>query len=122
MPKFKSKFEEVVYTDLVKRKVNVSYESTKLAYTVSKVYKPDLTFASANFIVELKGYHPNLHLSLADKVAFKKCYPDIDLRFCFEKDIKIRKKMTITQWADKHGFKWCIGRIPDEWFNEEPTK
>jgi len=110
----RNKFEHRTYDDLKKRKVKFSYETEKFPYTIESKYIPDfpiVTKSGKKFYVECKGY-----LRPEDKrklVAVKKCNPELDVRILFyaynKKNIK---------WANKNGYRYAIGTIPQEWLDE----
>ena len=120
MLKTKGTFEARVIEDLNERGVSYQYEPDKMAYYVERHYIPDL--AVGNMIVELKGY---LRQDSQRKMkSIKAQYPDLDIRFVFQKasstiqGAKKRKdgsKMTCGEWADRQGFVWAEGTIPEEW-------
>lgn len=120
MSKTKGTFEEAVLSDLDSRGVPYMYEPDKLAYYVERHYIPDLKLGT--MIVELKGYFRQD--SQRKMKAVKAQYPDMDVRFVFQKasatiqGAKKRKdgtKMTCAEWADRNGFVWSEGTIPEEW-------
>lgn len=45
--------------------------------------------------------------------AVKKLHPHLDIRIVFYK-----RKLADIRWAEKHGFPWAIGTIPEEWMEE----
>ena len=120
MLKTKGTFEARVIEDLNERGVSYQYEPDKMAYYVERHYIPDL--AVGNMIVDLKGY---LRQDSQRKMkSIKAQYPDLDIRFVFQKasstiqGAKKRKdgsKMTCGEWADRQGFVWAEGTIPEEW-------
>ena len=120
MLKTKGTFEARVIEDLNERGVSYQYEPDKMAYYVERHYIPDLSVGT--MIVELKGY---LRQDSQRKMkAIKAQYPDLDVRFVFQKasatiqGAKKRKdgsKMTCGEWADRQGFVWAEGTIPKEW-------
>jgi hypothetical protein len=116
----KGTFEERVIADLDERGVTYVYEPRKLAYYVERHYIPDLELGK--MIVELKGYFRQD--SQRKMKAIKAQYPDLDIRFVFQKasstiqGAKKRKdgsKMTCQEWADRNGFIWAEETIPKEW-------
>jgi hypothetical protein len=120
MKKMKGTFEQAVLSDLDGRGVPYLYEPDKLAYYVERHYIPDLKLGK--MIVELKGYFRQD--SQRKMKAVKAQYPDMDIRFVFQKasatiqGAKKRKdgtKMTCGEWADRQGFVWAEGTIPEEW-------
>ena len=50
---FRSKFEAQVASDLIKKKVQFSYETVSYDYVISSSYTPDIILP--NCVVELKG-------------------------------------------------------------------
>lgn len=117
MPNYRSGFERTVATSLKRRKVSFEYETMKLRYVIQHTYNPDIILGNG-IVVELKGrFMPG---DVPKMKAVKAAYPDLDIRFCFmNAHQKISgQKQTYAQWADRHGFKWCDGDIPDEWINE----
>ena len=122
---FRSRFEAMVGLQLIKRFGidALLYECIKIGYRVpasKHKYNPDFVLPNG-IVIEVKGY-----MELADRkkyLAIKQSNPDIDLRFVFQKPntrIGPRSKTTYAMWAEKNGFKWCGGSIPDEWFEEAP--
>lgn len=120
MAQMKGTFEQAVLSDLDSRGVPYMYEPDKLAYYVERHYIPDLKLGA--MIVELKGYFRQD--SQRKMKAVKAQYPDMDVRFVFQKasatiqGAKKRKdgtKMTCSEWADRNGFVWAEGTIPEEW-------
>ena len=113
-------FDARVMADLDVRDIPYGYEPEKLGYYVERHYIPDLSVGK--MIVELKGY---LRQDSQRKMkAIKAQYPDLDVRFVFQKasatiqGAKKRKdgsKMTCGEWADRQGFVWAEGTIPKEW-------
>ena len=120
MAQMKGTFEQAVLSDLDGRGVPYLYEPDKLAYYVERHYIPDLKLGT--MIVELKGYFRQD--SQRKMKAVKAQYPEMDIRFVFQKasatiqGAKKRKdgtKMTCGEWADRQGFVWAEGTIPEEW-------
>lgn len=120
MAQMKGTFEQAVLSDLDGRGVSYLYEPDKLAYYVERHYIPDLKLGT--MIVELKGYFRQD--SQRKMKAVKAQYPEMDIRFVFQKasatiqGAKKRKdgtKMTCGEWADRQGFVWAEGTIPEEW-------
>jgi hypothetical protein len=42
--------------------------------------------------------------------AVKETNPELDIRFIFQSENKKQLK-----WADKYGFPYAVGEIPEEW-------
>lgn len=98
-----------------------SYETLKLPYVVRHIYTPDwvITTGSGNtIIVEAKGrFMPG---DTTKMITVAEQHPDLDIRFVFMKpDLPVRggAKMTMSEWADKHGFGWAEGRVPATWIS-----
>lgn len=116
-PQMKGGFEPIIYEQL-KDKCDVSYEATRLPYVTHHSYIPDFkvdTSSGHSFYVEVKGY-----FRTADQVkmrAVKLANPEVDIRIVFQKNNKINKhsKMYYSDWAEKYGFPFAIGTIPEEW-------
>ena len=81
---------------------------------------PDLKIKE--MYIEVKGYFRQDAQRKMRNV--KEQHPDLDIRFLFQKNnstlqgAKRRKdgsKMTCAQWAERYGFEYAEGVIPDEW-------
>lgn len=97
------------------------YEPDSFQYVVEETrsYTPDFqisTKAGKVFYIEYKGI---LDLETRKKmVRVKHQYPDLDIRFVFQKARnKIRKgsKTTYGKWATDNGFKWADNTLPPGW-------
>jgi len=111
----RSGFERALATQLKMAGVPFGYETTKLPYTVSHVYNPDFTLPNG-ILIEAKGRF--MKGDTQKMKAVKQAHPDLDIRFVFM-DAHKRipgQKQTHAQWADRHGFPWASGKIPEEWF------
>ena len=114
---FRSKFEATIAATLNANKIPFDYEKIDLEYCIIGSYKPDFIFK--NFIVEAKGY-----FSPEDRrkmLAVKEKHPSLDIRFCFQNaKTKLsrgkKRSLTYAQWAERHGFLWSHGSIPEEWY------
>lgn len=102
------------------------YESERLQYSYEGTYKPDfvLSFDTGYKIyIETKGYMDN---DARRKMAsVRRANPELDIRFVFARDHKLRKDMpmTYTKWATKVGFPSAVKTIPEEWLQSpEETK
>jgi hypothetical protein len=103
----------------IRNKINVSYETVALPYTVRKNYWPDFVCQrpdGSTFYLEVKGY-----FRAEDRVklrAVKQENPGIDVRLVFGANNKIssKSKMRYSDWCDKYGFPYCIKEVPQEWF------
>lgn len=104
-----------------KYKFDFQYETERLPYTVTHYYKPDwiiTTLSGKKIYIESKGWWEN-----ADRMKILEIWntnPTLDLRMLFQKNNKIYKgsKTNYGMWCDKHGIKWALGKIPEEWLSE----
>lgn len=106
----KNKFEERVFKELKKSGVIVHYESEKIPYIFGGHYTPDFVVQTnlGKIYIETKGYLRPEHKRVM--VATKKTNPHLDIRIVF-----YAKKLKDIKWAEKYGFKWAIGSVPEEW-------
>ena len=93
------------------------YETMKIPYSINHVYNPDFILDNG-IIIEAKGrFRPG---DVAKMRAVKAQHPHLDIRFVFmAAHNKIPgQKSTYAQWAERHGFPWADGVIPEEWLVE----
>ena len=112
MTKTRNKFETTIYKQLKKAKVNFKYESEKIPYVLAGHYIPDFIFTTptGRVLVECKGYfRPEAKRNM---LAVKRQHSELDIRILF-----YSRNKTYIKWADKNGFKWAVGTIPEEWLN-----
>lgn len=120
--KVKSKLEKRVADDLTERGIKYLYEKDKVPYVIPEskhVYTPDFKLPHRKWKLETKG---RLDYSERSKLLhIKASNPDLDLRLVFQRDNVIRKgsKTKYSDWATQHGFKWAIGKVPEDWINED---
>lgn len=116
MPNYRSGFERSLAVQLNKSKVKWSYEPDKISYVIEKTYTPDFKLERSGVYLEGKGV---LDAETRQKMlAVKKQNPDLDIRFVFmspENRISRTSRTTYSQWAERHGFKWCGPNIPEDW-------
>lgn len=114
---YKSGFERTVAANLSMRKVKFTYEELTLPYTLQGEYHPDFVLKSSGIIVEVKGYLDRD--SKRKMVAVKAAHPELDIRFLFANAKKkiSGTKQTHGEWADKNGYPWAEGEIPESWLN-----
>lgn len=113
----KSDLEFAIWNELRKKKAKATYETESFSYVLERKYLPDFivhTREHGKIYVEVKGYlRPEDRSKLR---AVKRDNPSIDLRLLFAKDNKIsRSKLRYSQWAEKYGFTYAIGKVPDDW-------
>lgn len=129
---FRSKAERLFYEDAKRRGIELEYERDTFRYS-GKVrggfcedcngkrvlraarYTPDFRVDGPIYI-ETKG-----RLTSRDRtklVRVKECNPELDLRLVFFSDNKINKDSDTrySDWAEKHGFVYAVGRVmPEAW-------
>jgi len=121
MPKPKkkrSKFEATIAKQL--QGTGAEYEPYFIEYspTKKKRYVPDFVLPSG-IIIEAKG-----RFTSQDRTEHRYLqaqHPEIEIRFVFQRDNKLSKTSdtTYTEWAQKHGFKCAVGKVPEEWLKEQ---
>lgn len=115
-PSFRSGFEKKVYE---KAEGSLEYETTKIPYIQKHNYIADFTLSNG-VLIETKG-----RLTSIDRrkmLDVKRCNPELDIRFVFQRASNvIRKgsKTTYADWAVNNGFQWAEGLIPLEWWSEK---
>lgn len=119
-PKFRSGLEKKVYEDAISRGRQLDFEPADpiIRYVVPARYIPDFVLPNGVFI-EVKGWlRPRDRAKMA---RVKKENPDLDIRFVFQRaNSRIGKSpnsLTYWQWAERYGFHWAEGLIPEEWWN-----
>ena len=117
-PKFRSGFEESVYDNRA-GKLDYEPDSPVVRYVVPSRYIPDFKLPNG-ILLECKGYFDSRARSKMLRV--RKDNPNLDIRFVFQRAnnrlTKSKNSLTYWQWAERHGFPWAEGRIPDEWWKE----
>ena len=117
--KFRSKYEETIYNNVLSEGLSVEFEPFKLNYTIPGRYLPDFLLPNG-IIIEAKGFFDQR--ARAKMVAVKKANPDLDIRFVFMNvNTKVRKgsEATYADWCKRYGFLYAEGNIPIKWFNEK---
>ncbi len=112
MKKTRNRFETKIAKQLKKAKVHFEYEMERIPYILARYYVPDFVLFTplGKVYIELKGYLRPEHKS--KMVAVKKMHPEKDIRILF-----YSRNKSYIKWADKHGFRWAIGIIPEDWIN-----
>src|ERR1700743_3390554 len=111
----KSSIERSLDLQLKSSGLAYSYEKKALPYTLRYNYIPDFYIPELDIYIEAKGW-----LRRTDQAkmrAVKLEHPDLDIRFVFQElDKKVQNgRMTNQQWAEKYGFPYAEGSIPEEW-------
>lgn len=91
------------------------YEKLTVKYVTEQEYTPDFGVGS-NVIIEAKGYFTSEDRTKLKLVRAQ--HPDLDIRLLFQRasnKLNKRSSTTYAQWADKHGFKWAEGTVPESW-------
>ena len=118
---FRSGLEENNARQLKDLGVKVKFEETKIPYEVpltKRKYTPDFELPNG-ILIETKGkLEPK---DRAKHVLVQQQWPDLDIRFVFQRPHdKIRKgsPTTYAVWCDRNGFKWASRTIPEDWIKE----
>lgn len=117
--KFRSMFEESIW-DAAGRSAKLAYEPEFIPYIMRGAYLPDFIILKNGIIVEAKGYLDTA--SCKKMLAVKRTNPDLDIRFVFQNangKRNKRAKLKNWEWAEKHGFPWAEGTIPEAWLKEK---
>lgn len=117
--KFRSGFERKVYDGATKNGLELDFErpDSVLSYTRPSRYLPDFVLPNG-VLVECKG-----QFTSADRTKMllvRKANPLADIRLVFQRAnnrlTKSANSITYGEWADRHGFPWSQGSIPEEWW------
>lgn len=115
--KYRSGLEERIAKKFDKECIPYLYEVEKFTYTLESKYTPDF-FLPNGVILEAKGFFkPSERRKM---LAVKQQHPELDIRFVFQRNNSLSKnsKTSYGDWADKHGFPWCIyPQIPPHWLD-----
>lgn len=139
MPRFKtdgtyrSGFEKTIAQQLQHYGISFEYETEQLEYFKKQSsthcntcgssdvwkrhwYSPDFIIkGKTKFYVEVKG-----RFTSRDRTkmrAVKHAHPDLDIRLLFQENqiIKGKKAERYSDWAERNGFKYAVGKYPEEW-------
>lgn len=106
----RNKFESRIFSELKKAKVKFKYETEKIPYLIAGHYIPDFILETKHgkIYIETKGhFRPEAKRKM---VAVKRLNPTLDIRLVF-----YSKSIANFKWADKNGFPYAVGSIPEEW-------
>jgi hypothetical protein len=120
--RFRSKFEETIW-DAAGRSAKLAYEPEFIPYIMRGAYLPDFIILKNKIVVEAKGYLDAA--SCKKMLAVKRSNPNLDIRFVFMNangKRNKRAKLRNWEWAEKHGFPWAEGTIPEAWLKERPIE
>ena len=103
--------------------VRWEYETESLPYVVEHKYVVDFVIPDLGLRVEYKGWTPGWADGSDRKklLTIRRLNPDLDLRIVFDNErfahAPIRKgsRTRNMDWADKNGFQWAVGSVPEEW-------
>ena len=126
--KYRNKFETRTGEQLSELGIDFSYETERIAYTITGRYVPDFivrTRGGKTLYIETKGNGRSFDGPSRRKlIAVKDQHPDKDIRIVFYANGVIGPKrkdgsrLTQAEWAIKNGFKYSIKEIPEEWLDE----
>lgn len=122
---YRSGLEKLNAQHLERHGQQVRFEEVVVPYTVPETLrKYHIDFVLPNGIcIETKG-----KFEVSDRakhLLIQNQYPELDLRFVFQRPhdpIYKGSKTTLAQWADKFGFKWATKLIPEGWMREPGPK
>lgn len=118
----RSQLEGRILNNLTERGVAWAYEASQFRYTVEHRYTPDvllITEAGHEIHLEIKGLFTPADRS--KMLSVREQHKGIDLRLVFdraERRISPTSRTTYGGWADKKGFKFAEGRVPETWVKE----
>lgn len=103
----------------IDKKLKIKYESETIEYQLpSRLYVPDFIVEKADgtkVYIEAKGMFDRD--AMLKMITVKEQNPDKRICLLFMKNNPVRRgaKMRYSDWAEKHGFEYSIGKIPEEW-------
>jgi hypothetical protein len=123
-PTFRSGFEKSIYEQAIgcRRELDYERKDSTLHYTKparKSRYLPDFRLPNG-ILIESKGRFTATDRAKMLNVA--RDNPRADIRFVFQRAnnriTRSKNSMTYWEWAEKHGFRWSEGTIPEEWWAE----
>jgi len=115
---YRSGLEERIAQELLERGIEFEYEQMKIDYlrpAKKARYTPDFVLPNG-IIIETKGRF--LTADRQKMLLVKDQHPDLDIRFIFSnanQKISKQSKTTYGMWAERNGFVYSEGTIPEEW-------
>ena len=121
--RYRSGYEGNVAGHLEAQGIPFEYETERLAYTTSHLYKPDFIFTredGSKLYLETKGYFTGADRTKT--LAVLRDNPGIDLRFLFlraSNKLNSGSKTTYAQWCEKNLIPWAEGdMVPKSWLSD----
>lgn len=116
---YRSWYEVYTAIQLLEESVFFEYEKEYLLYLEPaqvRKYRPD--FKIGRFIIETKGRWTPADRKKMGLVIEQN--PELDIRMLFQRDNTITKKSKIrySDWCEKRGITYAIGKVPKEWIEE----
>lgn len=129
--KYRSGLEADIAKDLQSRGISFYYEHKKFTYN-RRVTKGECEACGGSKVFQRRSYTPDFQLGetfieakgrftgadRAKMLAVRESNEGLDIRLIFAANNKIQKNKDArySDWADKHGFLYTIGRkVPDDW-------
>lgn len=128
----RSKWEVFIRDEFQRNGVNFKYEPHGIEYLTKATYTPDFLL-DKDIYLEVKGwFRPEDRKKMLEVKASN---PDLDIRLWFQSNSYLSsltanqkrkkkageklKKKRYSDWAEKHGFKYHIGKeLPHEWIQD----
>jgi len=132
----RSKFEARIARQLTANKIEYRYEPFSLAYYVAvpnykclqcdssliikpRKYIPD--FVIGNMIIEAKGIFDSAERTKARSLNIQLVEWDFRMVFMYDNWITKKHKSKYSDWCEKNGITYAIGKIPKAWFKDLRT-
>lgn len=122
---YRSGLEAKIAKSAADRGHEVTFESHVVGYlepATKHRYTPDFILPNG-IVIESKGRF--LSKDRKKHLLIQKQHPELEIRFVFSRakaPIYKGSPTSNAKWADKKGFKWAQGDIPESWFKEKPFK
>lgn len=118
---YDSNFEVAIGLDLEDKCAEAKYHPGYIPYVIHTHYEPDWILLNG-IIIEAKG-----ELQQEDRRKhriLKDCYPDLDIRFVFDKPHSVITggKISKAQWCERNKILWADRVVPNEWLKEPPNE
>ena len=121
---FRSGFEKTLAQQIEEAGIGYEFETKTVLYVEpakTKKYIPDFMLNNG-IIIEAKG-----RWDLDDRkkiVMVREQNPGLDVRMVFQRDHPLNKgaKTKYSEWCEKRGIPYAIGRIPEKWLQKLNAK